>query len=1035
MRKKITKLWCVGLVVAVLASLLVAAAPVSAKPLAFTNETLPSGTNEVLEACDILDIAVAGDGETIYAVGGGLIVYKSTNSGIGWTTISTGAGGEVDYGIDADLVAVAPDDADYVVIAATDNTVYVTSNGGVSWGELGMPEDTGATGAACTTIYDIDISAGYAGNHYVAVAGQEAGDAGNIWYYKLGIGGSWEEANTKDGFHTAYTSAVSANICLAVQFSPNFSSDQVLTAVTTTDDTPDDTFFEMFSVNLEEWNDTAGFDNFPVTILDDTDNISATAASIALAPTYLGGDEVERIAFVGVTTAAGTHAGVFRLEDYTDKEIKTGENIHSVAYDGANIVAGSADDTTVWRCSEPLETSPTFYVSSTTKSPGGTGNVVVKWAGTDVVAGTTGDESAFAVSRDNGKAFNDISLIDTTIVVIEDLAVAGSAFYFVSDNGDNLSVWRTKGQTWERVLSIADSTGYIVRTSPASEDVIYVVKPTAKTLYYSSAGGDTKWYSRSSRYAIQDLAVESDDTAYIGVYGSNTVSKTVNGGFTWDPAEDTELVGGDIHSITCIGEDQVIVASDNGYCSYSTDGNATWNRILQPIYPGAPASKTLVAASGLETGNFIYGVSQADTEVRRWAIGQSQTTPWKDLEEPSAWGTDGYDAYGIALANGVLYVSGFSATTNTSVVLRTLSPEMAEPSAAKWSVIGDGAGEFSPPADLQVPLATTPSNLVVSSTPAFNKLWAVSINNHANDAVLDDDADAIPTYMDMLAFSGPELSGPTDGTQIKINPISGAVYDVSFSWKRISEATQYNVRIALDPEFTEIATTATSDSTEESNIAVIIGPNGDGNTVVTGDVLTYNPGTTYYWKTRVDDEGPIFSPWSEVRSFTIEAGSAVVPVIGSPINGGTVTGTPAFSWSPVSGADMYEFQLSADTTFGSPIASAKLAQTGIQPDAAFEPGTTYFWRVRSLEPIEGGWSTIANFTIAVPAVEKPPVVIQQTPPPEIIIETPPAQEIVIPPAPEPVQPISQGLLWAVIIIGAVLVIAVIVLILRTRRTV
>ena len=60
--------------------------------------------------------------------------------------------------------------------------------------------------------------------------------------------------------------------------------------------------------------------------------------------------------------------------------------------------------------------------------------------------------------------------------------------------------------------------------------------------------------------------------------------------------------------------------------------------------------------------------------------------------------------------------------------------------------------------------------------------------------------------------------------------------------------------------------------------------------------------------------------------------------------------------------------------------------------------------------------------------------IEQVPAPIINIPpAPPAQEIVIPPAPEPAAPISQGLLWAVVIIGAILVIAVIVLILRTRR--
>ena len=127
----------------------------------------------------------------------------------------------------------------------------------------------------------------------------------------------------------------------------------------------------MYSVNLEEWNLSAGFENYPVEIKDeDSGSITtASAASIALAPTYLGGDDVERVAFVGMAATTDNEKGVYRLEDYINKNIKSTVDINSVAYDGANLVAGNVDNTRVWRCDEPLETSPTFYQSSTTKSP------------------------------------------------------------------------------------------------------------------------------------------------------------------------------------------------------------------------------------------------------------------------------------------------------------------------------------------------------------------------------------------------------------------------------------------------------------------------------------------------------------------------------------------------------------------------------------------------------------------------------------------------------------------------------------------
>ena len=96
-----------------------------------------------------------------------------------------------------------------------------------------------------------------------------------------------------------------------------------------------------------------------------------------------------------------------------------------------------------------------------------------------------------------------------------------------------------------------------------------------------------------------------------------------------------------------------------------------------------------------------------------------------------------------------------------------------------------------------------------------------------------------------------------------------------------------------------------------------------------------------------------------------------------------------------------------------------------------ERGKTYFWRVRALLPVAGDWSTAANFMVAnLPPAPTPPVTIQQMPAPVINIPAPPpAQQIVIPPAPAPKE-IAPAYIWAIIIIGAVLVIAVIVFVAR-----
>jgi hypothetical protein len=292
------------------------------------------------------------------------------------------------------------------------------------------------------------------------------------------------------------------------------------------------------------------------------------------------------------------------------------------------------------------------------------------------------------------------------------------------------------------------------------------------------------------------------------------------------------------------------------------------------------------------------------------------------------------------------------------------------------------------------------------------------------------------SYTDTLAKVALELTAPAAGFKVQVNPISGAAYDVNFSWSRPSEATDYMIQIAFDTGFKEVAfqDRTTHDGTTDDPLSFIVGPGQQAN------ILTYMPGQSYYW--RVKASAPISSGWSEARSFVIEPGGAVVPLILSPSNGADgIDVNPAFSWSPVSGASKYEWAMAAAphaASFRSPIAQASLAETGIRPNVKLEEGRTYFWRVRAVEPVVGDWSTIANFAVATaPEPAPPPVVIKEVPAPIINIPPAPAPppDIVIPPAPVPPAPIAPAYIWAVIIIGAILVIAVIVLIVRTRRAV
>ena len=91
-------------------------------------------------------------------------------------------------------------------------------------------------------------------------------------------------------------------------------------------------------------------------------------------------------------------------------------------------------------------------------------------------AATSGADSAFSSTTDGGITWNQLSLIDTTLSIIVDLAPSpgyseDETLFLLTFGGGNDSLWRSLGEkTWERVLSssLADiDTIELVRLPPA----------------------------------------------------------------------------------------------------------------------------------------------------------------------------------------------------------------------------------------------------------------------------------------------------------------------------------------------------------------------------------------------------------------------------------------------------------------------------------------------------------------------------------------------------------------------------------------
>jgi hypothetical protein len=237
--------------------------------------------------------------------------------------------------------------------------------------------------------------------------------------------------------------------------------------------------------------------------------------------------------------------------------------------------------------------------------------------------------------------------------------------------------------------------------------------------------------------------------------------------------------------------------------------------------------------------------------------------------------------------------------------------------------------------------------------------------------------------------------------------------DIILNWTAVSGAQLYEWEVCNDEACESVAQTNNTTG-QEVRVANLI------------------PGKTYYWRVRVID--PLLTPWSEVRSFTIGEREVITGIpevepepfdVVSPSRGASdIPVQPVFVWTAVEGAESYELMVAEDKTFAI-IEWSHTADTNFyQGDEVLAYGTTYYWRVRVAK---GEWANGVFTTVEKPAEVAPPVIVEKepAPPPEIkVVEVEGA-------APA----IPDYLLWTIVGVGAVLVIALIVLIVRTRRAV
>jgi hypothetical protein len=206
----------------------------------------------------------------------------------------------------------------------------------------------------------------------------------------------------------------------------------------------------------------------------------------------------------------------------------------------------------------------------------------------------------------------------------------------------------------------------------------------------------------------------------------------------------------------------------------------------------------------------------------------------------------------------------------------------------------------------------------------------------------------------------------------------------------------------------------------------------------------------------VGSAGNAYSNWIQVAGADITGSvfalASTVPIIAAPaatvgvqypLNGAIdVPVDVTFTWPSVTDATGYQFAIAQDNPdltnkFSVLDYSANTITNAHKVQETLLYNTQYWWEVRSVEGnVTSPWSIISFFTteaapVATTSTTAPPITITNT---TVTYTNPPATTITYTlPQPKETQPIPSYLLWAVIAVGAVLVIAVIVLIVRTRR--
>ncbi len=860
-----------------------------------------SGGWVLASGSDVQHLSVASDG-TLYAYGKGLTysLYQSTDQGYSWSAIGKVKDTIVD-------IAIAPDK---VVYYATSSQIFKSVDGVSNFAAMSRP---GGAGANNIEITSIDVTRLTSNIIVVGTRDTDIGEYGGIYLLDEADPFTWTD--TSLGNYDVYGIAVS----------PSYPGDHQIIAVVSNET---DTFI------TTKFGD-AGWGS---TIADaKIENLVPLSASIAFPEDY----DASIFASYFVAIDSGANKGdVYRVENSAVTDLNLGVDVTGLAVSGetagANLIAGAAS------CAEVhLSTDGGINWQRSIKQPTGEGNTYVLLApdfadSGRAYAATSGAESGFSYTTDGGITWNQLSLIDTTLIDIVDLAPSpgyseDETIFMLTFGSGKDSLWRSLNgeKTWERVYTSAlASVDEIDRVAlppqyDSDNEIVFIAGTSNGNPAICKSSDNGQIFARHFLpFPINTWAVVDNTTLFIGSFdGTNgLVYLSTSSGSSYSEGE---IAGSQsLNSIATspdYGNDEtILVGNKDGWVFWSEDNGSSFESLPQDATT-KPLSGNITVAFDPDypNNNTVYAASDsADKGIYRFIIGKSDK--WENIDSPAS-GTIGQL---LASAEGTLYATNFKADGGME---RCLNPTY--PLGPTFETVTKGLDDGAKLFGLWL---------------AGNQLWSV-----------DSTHTSLITYIDSLA-QPVILTSPADEEAGLGMIINDTVKNISLDWETLEGATEYKWQLDYDNEFSSVPTGFEGDTRASS-----------------AQLPVLDPTTTYYWRVRASE--PVLSPWSDKWSFTTSFGTeAYAPELESPEGGATdVLIKPIFQWSAVAGANGYELVVSTHSDVDNPTilktGAYTLPNTAWEANIELDYDTTYYWKVRAVSSdTYSPWSAVSAFTTESP---------------------------------------------------------------------